>query len=103
MRDRILVSSEDNEEISANDLALLETVHLLTNSGNRILVDKVRNCFAHRGFCEALDEKLQIVIIPPECMQKEEYEEGMSIDEDISVAAILTVLEIWKLFVNTTK
>ncbi|GBN08437.1 hypothetical protein AVEN_128658-1 [Araneus ventricosus] len=98
MQVRILGSFEDNEEIDANELAkkttLLETVHLLTNSGNRILADTIRNCFTHRGFCEALDEKLQIVIEPPEGMQKEEYEEWLSIDEDIPVVAILTGFEI---------
>ncbi|GBL55883.1 hypothetical protein AVEN_55628-1, partial [Araneus ventricosus] len=35
-----------------------------------------------------------IVIEPPEGMKKEEYEEWMSIDEDIPVAAPLTHLEI---------
>ncbi|GBM99461.1 hypothetical protein AVEN_163648-1, partial [Araneus ventricosus] len=35
-----------------------------------------------------------IFIEPPEGMQKEEYEEWMSIDEDIPVAATLTDLEI---------
>ncbi|GBN73717.1 hypothetical protein AVEN_170816-1 [Araneus ventricosus] len=69
-------------------------VHPLTYSGNRISADKIRNCFAHRGFCEALDEKLQTVILSPEGMQKEEYEEWMSIDEAISVAATLSDLEI---------
>ncbi|GBO19293.1 hypothetical protein AVEN_157603-1, partial [Araneus ventricosus] len=28
--------------------------------------DTIRNCFAHGGFCEALDEKVPIVIKPPE-------------------------------------
>ncbi|GBM70451.1 hypothetical protein AVEN_50721-1 [Araneus ventricosus] len=62
MRARILESFEDNEEISANDLyektTLLEAVHLLTSSWNRISADTIRNCFAHGRFCEALEEKL---------------------------------------------
>ncbi|GBN43791.1 hypothetical protein AVEN_157887-1 [Araneus ventricosus] len=37
---------------------------------------------------------LVIFIEPPEGMQKEEYEEWMSIDEDIPGAATLTDLEI---------
>ncbi|GBN32379.1 hypothetical protein AVEN_117301-1 [Araneus ventricosus] len=99
MQARISESFEDNEEISANVLAkkkktLLEAVHLLTSSWNRISADRIKNCFAHGGFCEALDEQLQTVIEPPEGMQKEEYEERMSTDEDFPVAAILTDLEI---------
>ncbi|GBN54984.1 hypothetical protein AVEN_267613-1 [Araneus ventricosus] len=35
-----------------------------------------------------------VAIEPPESMQTEEYEEWMSIDEDIPVAATLTDLEI---------
>ncbi|GBM44426.1 hypothetical protein AVEN_202966-1 [Araneus ventricosus] len=73
-----------------------EAVRLLTSSWNRISVGTIRNCFAHSGFCEALDEKLQIIIELPEGIQKEEYEEWMSIDEDIPVAATLTDLEIYQ-------
>ncbi|GBM02648.1 hypothetical protein AVEN_258950-1 [Araneus ventricosus] len=57
MRDRILESFEDNEEIGSNDLAekttLLKAVHLLPSSWNRISADTIRNCFAYGGFCEA--------------------------------------------------
>ncbi|GBN67849.1 hypothetical protein AVEN_227001-1 [Araneus ventricosus] len=65
-------------------------VHLLVSSWNRILADTIRNCSARGSFCEILDEKLPIVIEPPEGMLKEEYEQWMSIDEDITVAATLT-------------
>ncbi|GBM47483.1 hypothetical protein AVEN_153695-1 [Araneus ventricosus] len=71
MRDRILENFEDNKEIGENDLdkktTPLEAVHLLRSSWNRISADTIRNCFAHGGFWEALDEKLQIVIEPPVC------------------------------------
>ncbi|GBM70164.1 hypothetical protein AVEN_1809-1 [Araneus ventricosus] len=43
---------------------------------------------------EGRDVPSVIVIETPEGMQKEEYEEWMSIDEDITVAATLTDLEI---------
>ncbi|GBM06017.1 hypothetical protein AVEN_49405-1 [Araneus ventricosus] len=56
--------------------------------------DTIRNCFAHGGFYEALDGKHEIVIGPPERMQKKEYEEWMSIDENIPVTATLIGLEI---------
>ncbi|GBN22637.1 hypothetical protein AVEN_265245-1 [Araneus ventricosus] len=77
----------------------LEAAHLLTSSWNRISADTIRNCFAHGRFCEALEDfqkhyRLSTVIEPPGAMQKEEYEEWMSIDEVIPVAATLTDLEI---------
>ncbi|GBO46540.1 hypothetical protein AVEN_70272-1, partial [Araneus ventricosus] len=52
--------------------------------------------FCHGGACETLDEKLPIVSEPPEGVLKEEYEEWMPIDEDISIAATLTDLEIYQ-------
>ncbi|GBM10712.1 hypothetical protein AVEN_79705-1, partial [Araneus ventricosus] len=43
-----------------------------------------------------LDEKLPVVIEPPESMLREECEEWMSIDEDNPVAATLIDLEIFQ-------
>ncbi|GBN86092.1 hypothetical protein AVEN_212150-1 [Araneus ventricosus] len=54
----------------------------------------IRNCLAHGGFSKTLEEKLLIIIEPPEGILKEQHEEWMFIDEDIPVIAILTDLQI---------
>ncbi|GBL74633.1 hypothetical protein AVEN_235530-1 [Araneus ventricosus] len=64
-------------------------VNLLASSWNRTSADMIRN-----DYCVTLDEKLPIVIEPPEGMLKEEYEQRMSIDGDTPVAVTLTDLEI---------
>ncbi|GBM29058.1 hypothetical protein AVEN_233232-1 [Araneus ventricosus] len=62
-------------------------LNLLTSSRNRISTVTIRNCFTHGCFCETLNEQLQGIL-------KEEYEEWMSIAEDIPVAATLADLQI---------
>lgn len=102
MRARILEELEDKECITANELAkkinLLEALHLMVMSWNRISPATIKNCFISAGFCEVeKDDGMTTLQTPesvPDDMTEEDYEAWMVIDRDIPVAAKLTEAEI---------
>lgn len=101
MRSRILENMEDTNKqqmlkVSANDLAkktsLLDALHLLAMSWNHVSENTIQNCFKHGGFStEPVEEEiLNIQQLKPSDMTENEFEEWITIDQNVEVAAQLT-------------
>ncbi|GBM90811.1 hypothetical protein AVEN_42530-1 [Araneus ventricosus] len=73
-------------------------VHLLTSSWNRISADMNRNSFDYGGFCETIDEKLPIVIEPPEVGSQFDYVSFMDLYDYVQ-----KVPELFKYFPNVNE
>lgn len=97
MRSRILENMEDGKKLTANELAkktnILEALHLLAMSWRNVSEKTIRNCFSHGGFTNK-DLEIEVIPDPPTDLTNAAFEEWMSIDLNIQVAAKLTDTEI---------
>lgn len=109
MRSRLLSDMEENQAITANQLAkkttLLDALHLLAMSWNQVSENTIKNCFKRGGFIkegviveECLEENMQ----PPD-MMKDEYDDWMAIDEHVAVSAKLTEEDVCEAVASTSK
>jgi hypothetical protein len=104
MRARILESLEDTHKMTANDLArktdILQALHLLSMSWKNVSSKTIRNCFSHGGFSSEEKETEELIEKPSDLTQ-EVFEDWMSIDENVQVAARLTDTDICQIVSQT--
>lgn len=104
MRARLLDEIDNTQNLTANDLAkktnVLDAVHLLTASWNRVSAQTIRNCFAYAGSCVKNDQKSQEMIENPSDLTPEEFESWVEVDKNIPVASTLTESEICQIVIG---
>jgi hypothetical protein len=97
MRARILECLDDTHKMTANNLArktdILQALHLLAMSWKNVSDKTIRNCFSHGGF-SSKETELEESIAKPSDLTQEVFDEWMSIDDNIEVAAKLTESDI---------
>ena len=96
----LLENGTDN--IQANELAkkitLLDVIHLLTKGWTQVIDVTIRNCFQNGGFITpSINEDYSYDSVPlpiPNNIPKTEFEEWLTIDDDLQTASTLTEEDI---------
>jgi hypothetical protein len=89
---RIIDAGLDDPSISlqANEIAkkinVLEALHLANEAWNKVSAETIRNCFRHGGFSATEEETVTCVPEKPSDLSPEDYENWLTIDEDLEVA-----------------
>jgi len=86
-------------DFQSNDLAkqtsLLDAIHLLSRSWTCVTETTIRNCFRKGGFEANVDDDLQCEPIPiPNDIDQHDYEEWLTVDDDLPTTANETEDEI---------